>query len=293
MYKTLSASLLLAGVSVCLSAAGRAQSPLVFKTDAREVQVYATVTDPSGRYISGLRPDQFELRDNGQLQTLSAFEPVTTGFNCAILIDCTGSMLNALPALKGAVLRLIDAFRENDWFAVYTFNTTLRRIQDFSQDKAAAKQAVLRTMASGATALFDSLSEVAGDLARQKGKKSIIVFTDGRDNSSYLYSTAVIRRAKSLGIPIYAVAQGEALTDRKLVQMLDEVGKATGGRTFPVRKPSRMHEVFTEILDDIQNTYMLAYVPPPASDANWRTIELKIHGVKNARIRAKEGYFPK
>jgi VWFA-related protein len=283
----------ISAAGVWTRAARDAQTALVYKSDVRMVEVYATITDRSGRYVSGLGPDQFELRDNGQVQTLAAFEPVTSGFNCAILLDSTGSMQNALPVLKGAVLQLLDAFRENDWFAVYTFNTTLRKVHGFSQDKAAAKQAVLRTIASGATALFDSLSAVAADLLQQKGKKTIIVFTDGRDNASYLYSNAVIRRARSLGIPIYAVAQGDALGDRQLLRLLEEVGKSTGGGVYQVRKPSRMQEVFAEITSEIQHSYMLAYVPPPSGDVGWRTIDLTVKGLKGVRIRTREGYFPK
>src|SRR4030042_2660403 len=114
--------------------------------------------DSHGRYVEGLQPEQFEIRDNEELQRISAFEPMVTGFDCAILLDSTGSMETAMPALKGAVLRMIDAFRDQDRFAVYAFNTTLRRIQGYSRDKTAAKQAVLRLLPRGGPALFDCLS---------------------------------------------------------------------------------------------------------------------------------------
>ncbi len=283
--------LLAAGIPI--PAARSQETSAVFKADVRFVEIHATITDRKGRFVSGLQPDQFEIRDNGEVQPIALFEPVSSGVKCAILLDCTGSMENVMPSLKAAVLSLIDAFRENDWFAVYTFNTTVRRISALSQEKAAAKRAVLGTMAYGATALFDSLDAVLTDLMIEKGKKAVIVFTDGQDNSSYLYSSAVVRRTRSLGIPIYAIAQGEALKDPELLKLLATIGVSTGGRAYQVRKSSDFDSVFAMITDNLRQGYMLGYVAPPATDPRWRTIQLAVKGVNRLRIHAREGYFPK
>jgi len=269
------------------------ESAVVFKTDVRIVEVYAMVQDSRGRYVEGLQPSQFEIRDNGELQPITSFEPIATGFDCAILLDSTGSMESAMPALKAAVLQLIDAFRDQDRFAVYTFNTTLRRMQDYSRDKASAKQAVLRIMPRGGTALFDSLSGVAADLAKRKGKKAIIAFTDGQDNSSYLHSTAVIAQGKSLGIAIYALAQGEALAAPQLFQTLKAIARATGGQAYEVRNSSQVSRVFSEISDDLRHAYMLTYAAPPAYNGDWHSIQVTVKGVQAVQVRAREGYFPK
>ena len=285
------AVLLISGFSVPIP---RPQEiPLVFKSEVRIVEVHALVKDNHGRFVEGLQPEQFEVRDNGEPQPIATFEPMATGFDCAILLDCTGSMEKALPALKGAVLRLIDAFRDQDRFAVYTFDTTLRRLQDYSADKTAAKQAVLRILPGGGTALFDSLHAVAAELAERKGKKAIIAFTDGQDNSSYLHSMSVMTRAKALGLPIYAVAQGEALSDQYLFRMLKEIGQATGGGAYEVRKPSQVSWVFAEICDDIRHAYLLTYAAPPAGNDRWRTIQVILKGAKAVQIRARGGYFPR
>lgn len=282
---------LIAGLSA--SVPGTQQSAIVYKTEVRTVEIHAMVKDSHGRYIEGLQPGQFEIRDNGELQQISGFEPMSTAFDCAILLDGTGSMEAAMPALKRAVLELIDAFRDQDRFAVYAFNTTLRMMQYYSRDKTAAKRAVLRLMPWGGTALYDSLSEVAADLAELKGKKAIIVFTDGQDNSSYLNSMAAAIRAKTLGIPIYTVAQGRALGSQQLVRTLKEIARATGGEAYEVRKTSQVGRVFSEISEDIRHAYLLTYAAPPADDGSWRTIQVTLKGMKSVRIRAREGYSPR
>jgi len=71
--------------------------------------------------------------------------------------------------------------------------------QEFTTDKDAAKRAILRTRAQGRTALFDALSQVAQDISKRPGKKTLIVFTDGDDNSSALNANAAVGRAKKVG----------------------------------------------------------------------------------------------
>ncbi len=274
------------------SAAGRGQQPVpTFRSDVRLIEVYVTVLDHNGRYVSGLTRDRFEILDNGVPCSFSAFESTTSGFSCAILLDRTGSMGSVLPVVKNAILRFIDAFRENDVFALYSFNTSLTTLVEFTRDKNAAKQAVLNTIAQGATALFDSLSEVTRELSQRKGKKVVIVFTDGADNSSYLNANAVMRRARNSGIPVYAVAEGEAIRSLELMKTLQNLSRATGGSAFTVSKPSRIDEVFQDISADMQHAYLLAYAPPDLNDSHWRTIRVSIKDPKGLRIRAREGYF--
>lgn len=84
--------------------------------------------------------------------------------------------------------------------------------------------------------MFDALSQVARELARRNGKKVLVLFTDGQDNASVLNAEAAMNRARRVGVPVYAVAQGEALASPALVQVeVDgspgtrcERGKATG-----------------------------------------------------------------
>jgi Ca-activated chloride channel homolog len=269
------------------------QSQTVVKSRVRLVEVYATVFDRHDNYLADLSKDQFEIKDNGEICQIESVEPVTSGFSCAIMMDRTGSMLRALPTIKNAILRFIDAFREEDRLAVYGFNAMLKKSQDFTQDKNAAKQEVLRAIANGATAIFDSVAEVLQELSIRNGKKAIVVFTDGKDNSSYLSPEAVARRAKSLGIPLYFIAQGEAAEEPRLVAVLKEMSLATAGAAFVMKNPADVDKVFTKISRDLHNSYLLTYVPPPIDENRWRTIQLTVKGYKSARIRAREGYFPK
>ena len=191
-----------------------AQEQAVFRVDSRLVEVYATIRDQNGHYLDGLPRDRFQVKDNGELQPLAVFESNTDKFSCAVLLDTTGSMAAVLPVVKNSVIHMIDELRDGDTVAIYSFSTSLNQLVDFTTDKAAAKQAVLRTRANGSTALFDSVSELAREMAPRPGKKAMVVFTDGDDNASVLNVKAAVQRAKKAGVPVYAIAEGDALKSK-------------------------------------------------------------------------------
>jgi len=268
------------------------QDNTVFRVETRLVEVFATVRDHNGRYIDGLPVQRFEVRDNGEVQRITTFESNTSQFACAILLDTTGSMAAALPAVKNSVLKIIDDLRETDSVAVYGFSAGVVRLQDFTTDKAAAKQAVLRTRPGGATALFDAVSQVAREIAPRAGKKAIVVFTDGDDNASLLNARAAVQRAKKTGVPIFTIAEGDALKRKPLLNQLADIADTTGGASYEAWKTNDATLIFRKIFEGLRHTYLLAYRPPASSGQSWRTIQVVISGEKDARIRAKEGYIP-
>jgi len=278
-----------AAVAVC---ALYGQGDLVFRAQTRLVEVYATVRDHSGRYLDGFPQDRFQITDNGSPQPISLFESDSAPLSCAVLLDTTGSMAGVLPAVKSSIMHMIDELSADDEVAIYTFSVGLRRVQDFTSDKAAAKQAVLRSRAAGGTALFDAISELSREIEPRNGKKAIIVFTDGDDNSSTLNARAAVQRAKKAGVPVYAVAEGDALKSASLLSEIREIAESTGAKFHQVHKTGDISDVFKDISGDLGHTYLLAYKAPPATDQKWRSIALAVSGVKDVKIRAKEGYFP-
>ena len=255
------------------------------------VEVYATVFDGRGRFLDDLPRDAFKLLDNGTPQPIVTFENSATDLSCAILLDTTASMAAALPKVKNAIHTLIDEFRPNDWVAVYGFSTGVETLQEFSRDRAAAKRAVSRTRAEGGTALFDAVSKVAGELSARSGKKAIIVFTDGDDNSSVLNVQRAIERAKKLGVPLYTAAEGEALRKPELMAQLKELSRLTGGKAYAVKNLNDASTIFRDISEELRHTYLLAFRPPEAPSGDWRPIQLTLNGVRDYKIQAKAGYF--
>ncbi len=269
-----------------------AQSDSSFSVDVRLVEVYATVFDEHGRYLDGLGQEAFEIRDDGSPQPIVAFGGTSDPLACAILLDTTGSMDAVLPLVRSSILDFIDASGPRESIAIYTFDTGLRLRQEFTTDKVAARRAVMRTRAGGDTALFDALAQTAHEIAPRKGKKAIVLFTDGQDNASALSASAAGNSVRKIGVPVYTIAEGEARESKSLIETLRDIAHKTGGTASVVRKPSDVATVFDEISHDLQHTYLLTYKAPPAAEPRWRTIEVGLREKGKYRVRAKEGYFP-
>ena len=242
-------------------------SEATFRAEGRLVEVYATVTDGRGHYVDDLNQDQFTIMEQGEARAAAAFESRSAEVSVALLLDTTGSMQAALPALKNAALKLIGDLRPSDFVAVYSFNNTVSELQPFSTDKNAAKRAVLRTEPFGETALYDALARVNRDLSGRSGKKVIVVFTDGDDNASTITSQAAIQRAKAAGVPVYTIAQGAALTNPEFLKQLAGVSQSTGGVAYSIRNPGEIRgsvrEYFTGF---VAHLYFFAFQPAPAED---------------------------
>ncbi len=275
-------------------APARAQADLAtYRIDARLVEVYATVVDQRGHFVDGLPQEAFHVLDNGQEQKVKHFESEAEAMHCAILLDTTGSMRGALPRLKNSVMHFIDALGPEDYVAIYTFTEALAIQQDFTRDKDAAKRAVLRIRAGGRTALFNALSETAETMRDQPGKKAMVVFTDGDDNASILNSDAAVKRARMDGVPLFTVAEGQALDCPELKKVLTNLSTSTGGAAFEVDGQKNMQAVFQRISGQLRHMYLLAYTPSLGpSDKDWRRIDVLVDQVQDARVRAKAGYFP-
>ncbi|MCW5966785.1 MAG: VWA domain-containing protein [Bryobacterales bacterium] len=260
-----------------------------FSVDVSLVEVPAAVFD-GGRPLQRLRREQFRVLEGRSQHEIVAFEAAEERLQCALLLDATGSMKDHLPALKEAALSFVGQLQTQDEVAIYTFGAGFRREQAFTADHRAASRALLNLRAAGDTALFDAIARAVRDLDRRKGKKALVVFTDGQDNRSALNAGSASRRARLSGIPLYAIAQGEAARNKELQHTLEQIARDTGGMFFRISKPKELAGVFSEITRNLSSTYMLAFKAPEDAQPGWRPIRVEVDAGKGVRIRARQGY---
>ena len=129
----------------------------------------------------------------------------------------------------------------------FLFSDRLTTLQPFTKDRNAILSSLLKTRASGATALYDSMAQLSRDLSKSGGKKAILLFTDGRDNASVLTIDSAVSTIRRIGVPIYTVAEGELLQDRAVLTRLKEISESTNGVPFEARKAEDLRDIFSKI----------------------------------------------
>lgn len=170
------------------------------------------------------------------------------------------------------------------------FNDNIFTLAKRTTDQVVRERAIARLRPWGGTALYDAIVNAIGILGRQQGRRAIVLFTDGDDQSSYSPMDAAIGKVEASDAMIYPIGQGRAVNVKDLQKLLQHVATTSGGRAFFSSTPGKLDEIFTEILDDLHHQYLLSYpAGDNARDGKWHRLNVVAGGGKY-RVRARQGY---
>ena len=267
-----------------------AASGFTVAADVNVVQVIAIVTDGKGRFVSGLGESDFHVFEDDAPQPVSHLIGEGTPREVVVAVDMSSSMTDAMPQVRNAVRAFLGALRPDDQLTLLAFNDNVFTLARRETDGGARLRAVDRLAPWGGTALYDVLMRAMDLLGHRKGRKVLVVFTDGEDQSSRSSLADVERRAEVNDAPIYMIGQGRATTDSKLRDVLEKLARMSGGRAFHTDRLDELEPAFAQIVDELDNQYLLGYEPSnPARDGSWRRIRLEVEGA-GRKVRARQGY---
>lgn len=260
------------------------------RVDVDVVQVTAVVTDSDGRFVRGLEQRDFKVYEDGRPQPITHFASERIPLELVAAIDVSASMHDVLQQVKGSASRFLDGIGGDDQVTVLAFNENIFTLARRETDRAARARAIARMASWGGTALYDVIVRAVEILGRQSGRRAIVLFSDGDDQSSHTPLAMAIRATEGSDATIYAVGQGRAVENASLQDLMRRLSSVSGGRAFFSEDPARLDEVFAEILEDLRNQYLLAY-PAPATqrDGAWHSIRVEVAGGKY-QVRARQGY---
>ncbi|MFN2411938.1 MAG: VWA domain-containing protein [Pyrinomonadaceae bacterium] len=262
--------------------------------DSTLVVMNATIIDARGKPVSGLKKEQFSIFEDGLEQRIELFAAEETPFAAAILIDTSGSMEERVSLARSAAIQFLYGLRAEDVAAIYTFDSRVESIQDFSGSRDIAHR-IFDKKADGMTALNDAIIRAANDLSRRPEKrKAIVVLSDGEDTISRKSAESALRAALEANALIYTVDMSTTnLSAQRRVQnqgVLKKFAEKTGGIFVPTPGGAAMREAFKNIAEELGVQYTLGYQPPAVSkDGKWHHLELKVNR-PNLTIRTRKGY---
>src|SRR4051812_30432349 len=205
------ACLLTAGLAVALGLTLSArQQP--FKSGARTVAVYATVTDASGRLVPDLTQDDFEIYDNGKLQTVSVFSSDIQPITIVVMLDRSGSMQANNRLVEAAGEAFVASLLPADKARIGSFAARIQLDpREFTSDQAELLR-ILRTelQPDGPTPVWNAVNVGMTALLRHDGRRVVLVFTDGVDSPMNFSTHNVslhdaMKRAQEEDVMVYAI----------------------------------------------------------------------------------------
>jgi VWFA-related protein len=179
-----------------------------FRTGVELINVTATVTDESGRFVPGLRKDDFRVYQDGEPQPVTHFNNERVPVSLGIALDTSGSMdgekmIAAREALNSFLAQLNDP--EDEVF-LYTFDSNPMLVEGWTRDKRRLSTELGRLKSHGGTALYDAVAE-AVPLAQSghNRKKALVIISDGNDTSSRTDVLSLKQMIRETEVLVYAI----------------------------------------------------------------------------------------
>jgi len=320
-------------ISVGLSWVGdtrvQAQDNPDFHVTVNMVQLNVAVTDKNGNYITGLRPKDFAIVEDGISEktatfaegneparslrdlaenssttpnlakrsgdaTDSSFESQIRGANVFVLFDTSNYMYRGFVFAQDAITEFIRSLESADKIALYSYSRDLSRAAPLTSDRSQVVRAVRSTVAGDEAALYNALLLTLKDAAQNTGRKVVVVFSNGPDNSSVVPPEDVAEFAQSAGVSIYMISTQKAQLEPVSTAVFDRMTAATGGKAYFAKDWKDEHRAFASVRDDLAHLYSLSYYPKPNTNTGWRAITVKLVGdqLKKYKVRTRNGYRP-
>jgi VWFA-related protein len=293
------ACLALCTIAAALSAAPQEppqQQPPTFRSGVRTVPVWATVNDGQGGLILNLRREDFEVRDNGQVQPITQFASTQLPLTTVVMIDGSGSMLEAFDAVLDAASAFVIRMMPGDKVRIGSFADLIRMGPDFSSDRdkwLAFLRNQFNLRMGNDTRLWDAMREAVLLLDEAEGRRAVLVFTDGWDTSSAATPQRVLADARQRDVVLYAVGMwtGRGRLAYRPRRELGELATETGGGFWELTERDDMNSTFTQIARELHHQYLLGFAPAVA-DGKVHKIDVTVlkPGLPDLKIRARKSY---
>ena len=292
---------------------GQAAPPPILEitTVTRVVDVYATVKDAQGRLVTSLGPDRFELREDGVRQQVDYFAHETDApLSLGLVIDTSVSQAQLLPTERekaGAFLHAVLGVSDRAF--VMCFDQEVVLLQGLTAEMALLARAIDAVHADVGSApspadpsegrrprgtrLYDAIQQASALLSGQKGRKILVLLTDGEDQGSRVTRGAALEAAERAEVIVYSVLVADPLfywargRDFKGETALAALQAKTGG--WMVRPETA--QGLEDIAAELRAQYRLGYTPRPARfDGSFRRIEVRLPRARYT-VRARRGYY--
>jgi VWFA-related protein len=271
-----------------------------FKVGVSAVNLNVVVTDKNGRFIPGLKEEDFEVFEDKVPQELSFFNPEVTPLTVLLLLDASTSIRPSVEGVKEAAANFVGKLWDGDQAIVGDFNERVRFSTYFTDDVDRLIATIQSLYPSGWTALYDAILLSIGKLHGVEGRKALLAFTDGDDSRSAGYgseasSDDAVEGARLSEVTIYTVGfKGQRGFGGSGVNkgFLRNLAEETGGAAFFPKGIGELNDVFDRIQEELHSQYRLAYVPSNAEyDSTWREIEIRVKDRPDLTVRTRTGYY--
>jgi Ca-activated chloride channel family protein len=291
-----------------------AQTP--FRVDVRLINLSVSVRDSSGRLVPNLTQDDFEILEDGVPQKIAFFARSNdVPLNLGLVVDISGSQGPFVKAhQKDLKVFLESVLSKRDRAFLLCFGNHPRLVTDFTSSPKQLVDALDGFVHTGnksmyplvgpdeirtaGTAFFDAVYHSSNQMFQnvERGRKALILFSDGEDNSSAHHELEAIETAQANDVLLFCVRYTEVRNGRWNARnkygraVMERMALETGGGDYDALEKG-LADNFRQIGEHLRSSYELAYHSSnPDSDGTFRKIKVRARQ-PGLTVRSKTGYY--
>ena len=247
------------------------------------MRLNASVTDRSGRAISGLGLSDFALFENGKERQITEVAPTSAPFNLVLLLDVSGSVEERIDFIRKAARNFLATVGSQDRIAIISFREDIQVISDFTTDRALLSARLDQIAAGGPTALYDALAYTLVEQLKQlRGERTaVVILSDGDDNKSFVPFETLIESVYESGALIYPLYIPSGLIPESsapapsvtldplrtryltLTTRAEDEGRrlatVSGGIYYPIRHLDDLQRAYDDVVAQLRMAYTITY----------------------------------
>lgn len=276
-----------------------AESGDVESVDTRLVTIPVRIIDRKNRFIGGLKRESFKVFEDNVEQEIAYFTNEAQPFTVALVLDMSYSTTFKIGEIQSAAISFIDQLRPEDRVLVISFDEDVHLLCEATNDRGTIYRAIRSTRVATGTSLYDAVSLTMNDRLRKiKGRKAIVLFTDGVDTTSRRSNDLEnLRDALELDALIYPIrydtfADVQSMKNRTIIDMpgskpkpgvpttrtandkgttaeeykaaedyLNQLADRTSGRIYLASTFGNLNQAFSKIASELREFYSIGYYP--------------------------------
>ena len=258
--------------------------------DYPDVRIFATVLQ-DGEPLTGLTAEDFRVREDEVDQEPLIVEPQLPPLSVVVTLDSSGSMARRLTETQAAARQFVESLGDNDSAQLVSFAREIRTLTPMTSTTDSVLQAIDGITARGDTALYDALYQSVDLLAERRGRRAVVLLSDGVDDDgtgrplSERTIRDVLDRAADVGVPIFVIGLGTEMDEA----VLADIALTTGALYLNAPETSELAAVYGQISDQLTGQYSIRYTSNLPADGTQRRVDLMALGRQDSRSYTPEG----
>ena len=252
-----------------------------------------TAMDSLNAYLDIAR-DNLAVFEDGVEQKIETFQEATAPVSMVLVLDSSGSMKRASEQVVAAAASFVEALRPEDSLGLLTFADKVDVAHAITTNRQNTVETLSKYKAEGGTALYDALCDSLLMLKGLKGRRAVVILTDGRDEDnpgtgpgSVRTWESVLRLLQDQDVTMFPVGLGPRIDS----QRLELLATLSGGQAYFPQDVTTLGSEFARVTENLRHRYIVGYTSTnPVRDGKWRNVEIRGRSA-GVRITSRKGYY--